>query len=111
MRARVPITLGLSLGVSLALSVTVGPGQATIVGLCLLLGTALVFGGWVLSADDRTERLERIIQALRGRPGKPAPRDHSGKPPPRGRLDKPAPRGRSSKPPLRDRSGEPGPRS
>jgi hypothetical protein len=72
MRARVPITVGgLSVAVSLVLSAIVGSGGATILGLCLLLLGALAFGVWVLSANDRTERLERLIRALREVTGKP----------------------------------------
>ena len=70
MRARVPITIGLSFGVSLALSVTAGSAGVTVLAICGTVASALAFGGWVLSTDDRTERLERLIRALRGRPGR-----------------------------------------
>jgi len=78
MRARVPITVGLGAGISVALSVTLGRGGTTIVILCAALVSTLAFGGWVLSKDDRTERLVRLIRALRGRssgPVKPGPRE------------------------------------
>lgn len=77
MRARVPISAGLGAGVSLALSVTLGQGGTTIVIFCGALISALAFGGWVLSKDDRTERLVLLIRALRGRttgPAKPGPK-------------------------------------
>jgi hypothetical protein len=77
MRARVPITVGLGAGVSLAMSVTLGQGGTTIVIFCGALISALAFGGWVLSKDDRTERLVLLIRALRGRttgPTKPGPK-------------------------------------
>ena len=72
MRARVPLTVGLSLGASLALSVTAGDGVATIFVVCLALTAALALCGWVLSADDRTARLERLIRTLQGRSPRPA---------------------------------------
>jgi hypothetical protein len=80
MRARIPVTLGLSCCGSLALSFTVGSGAVTIGAVCAILAGALAFGGWVLSTDDRTERLERLIRAVRGRtrsrrPAKPGPKE------------------------------------
>jgi hypothetical protein len=72
MQARVPITVGLGAGISLALSVTLGRDGTTIVIFCGALVSTLAFGGWVLSKDDRTERLVRLIRALRGRTGGPA---------------------------------------
>lgn len=69
MRARVPLTIGLSFGVSMALSVTAGSAGVTVLAVCGTVASALAFGGWVLSTDDRTERLERLIRALRGRSG------------------------------------------
>jgi hypothetical protein len=79
MRARIPATIGLSCCGSLALSFTMGTGGVTILVVCALLICALAFGGWVLSTDARTERLERLIRALRGRararrPTKPGPK-------------------------------------
>jgi hypothetical protein len=71
MRARVPITLGLSAGLSLALSLTAGSAGVTILAVSGVVAGALAFGSWVLSTDDRTERLERLIMALRGRSGRP----------------------------------------
>jgi hypothetical protein len=38
--------------------------------VCGTVASALAFGGWVLSTDDRTERLERLIRAFRGRSGR-----------------------------------------
>jgi hypothetical protein len=70
MRARVPITLGLSAGLSLALSLTAGSAGVTILAVSGVVAGALAFGSWVLSTDDRTERLERLIMALRGRSGR-----------------------------------------
>ena len=67
MRARVPITIGLSLGLSLALSLTAGPAGVTVLAVCGTVASALAFGCWVLSTDDRTERLVRLIAAARGR--------------------------------------------
>jgi len=72
MRARIPITIGLSFGVSLALSFTAGSAGVTVLAVCGTVATALAFGGWVLSTDDRTERLVRLIRALRGRSGRRA---------------------------------------
>jgi hypothetical protein len=66
MRARVPITLGLSAGLSLALSLTAGSAGVTILAVSGVVAGALAFGSWVLSTDARTERLERLIMALRG---------------------------------------------
>ena len=70
MRARVPITIGLSFGASLALSLTAGSGEVTVLAVCGTVARSLAFSGWVLSTDDRTERLERLIRALRGRSGR-----------------------------------------
>ena len=70
MRARVPITIGLSFGASLALSLTAGSAGVTVLAVCGTVASALAFSGWVLSTDDRTERLERLIGALRGRSGR-----------------------------------------
>jgi hypothetical protein len=78
MRARVPITIGLSFGASLALSFTAGSAGVTVLAVCGVTASALAFGGWVLSTDDRTERLERLIRALRGRTGRHA-RTHQKK--------------------------------
>jgi hypothetical protein len=72
MRVRVPITIGLSFGLSLALSLTAGSTGVTVLAVCGTVASALAFGSWVLSTDDRTERLERLIKALRGRPGRHA---------------------------------------
>jgi hypothetical protein len=72
MRARVPVTLGLSAGASLALSFAAGPAKVTVLCVCGVVTGAFAFGSWVLSTDERTERLERIIRALRGRPGRHA---------------------------------------
>jgi hypothetical protein len=66
-RARVPITIGLSFGASLALSLTAGSAGVTVLAVCGTVASALAFSGWVLSTDDRTARLERLIRALRGR--------------------------------------------
>jgi hypothetical protein len=72
MRPRVPVTLGLSFGASLALSFAAGPARVTVLSVCGIATCAFAFGSWVLSTDDRTERLERLIRALRGRPGRHA---------------------------------------
>jgi hypothetical protein len=71
MRARVPITIGgLSVAASLVVSAVIGSSGITVVVCCLALLAALAFGIWVLSANDRTERLVSLIQAIRGSGGK-----------------------------------------
>ena len=45
MRARIPITIGLSFGASLALSFTAGSAGVTILAVCGTVATALAFGG------------------------------------------------------------------
>jgi hypothetical protein len=78
MRARVPITIGgLGVAASVALSAILGSGGLTVLGICLSVLGGLAFGAWVLSANDRTERLERLIRALRGPGGTPT--DRSGR--------------------------------
>ena len=70
MRARVPITIGgLGVAASLVLSAIMGAGGLTVVVCCLALLGVLAFGTWVLSANDRTERLVCVIQAIRGSGG------------------------------------------
>jgi hypothetical protein len=71
MRARVPITIGLSSGLSLALALTTGSTGVTVLAVCGTVAGTLAFGSWVLSTD-RTERLERLIRAIRGQPGRHA---------------------------------------
>jgi hypothetical protein len=58
----------------LALSPAAGSARVTVLALCGITAGALVFGGWVLSTDERTARLVRLIEALRGRSGR-HPRD------------------------------------
>jgi hypothetical protein len=70
MRARIPVTVGVSSVLGLALSPAAGSARATVLALCGVAAGALVFGGWVLSADERTARLVRLIEALRGRSGR-----------------------------------------
>lgn len=70
MRARIPVTVGLSSVLGLALSPAAGSARATVLALCGVAAGALVFGSWVLSADERTARLVRLIEALRSRSGR-----------------------------------------
>jgi hypothetical protein len=70
-RPKVSITVGLSLGISLTVSSAIGLSWADALFFCVLLTSALAFGAWVLSADPRTDRLERLLRVLLERSGKP----------------------------------------
>ena len=71
MRPHITISIGLSLGISLAVSAAVGLSWPDALSFCVLLTSALAFGAWVLSADPRTDRLERLLRVLLERSGKP----------------------------------------
>jgi hypothetical protein len=71
MRPSVTISVGLGFSLSVALSIAVGVGWPTACAICVLLSCILVFSVWVLSTNERTERLARLIRASHWRSSRP----------------------------------------